>query len=130
MKNKFCKVIMCMTMVVVALSLSGCEDEDSWFSDIPGRWQLVEIDGRYVDEWDCDYYTFYSDGTGYYTYYDRYGYGYDEDFYWEERTGGRLYITYYDPSWGSVMCYFRTDGRYMDFSETPSFYHYTTYIRL
>ena len=130
MKNKFCKVIMCMTMVVVALSLNGCEDEDSWFSDIPGRWQLVEIDGRYVDEWDCDYYTFYSDGTRYYTYYDRYGYAYDEDFYWEERTGGRLYITYYDPSWGSVMCYFRTDGRYMDFSETPSFYHYTTYIRL
>ena len=58
----------------------------------------MEIDGRYVDEWDCDYYTFYSDGTGYYTYYDRYGYAYDEDFYWEERTGGRLYITYYDPS--------------------------------
>ena len=75
----------------------------------------------------ADYYTFYSDGTGCYSYYDRRGHLWDEPFLWDIRSGGRLYLSYENPEYGNTMCYYRYDGRYMYFSTSPTFYDYTVY---
>ena len=116
-----------LLVVVSAVAMTSCEDDDYYYSDLIGSWQLVESGGRPVYDLETDYYTFYSDGTGYYSYYDQMGRIWDEPFLWGERPGGRLLLSYDNPAFGDESCYYRYDGRYMYFSTSPSFYTYTVY---
>lgn len=88
------KLLAIMLVVAVGVSVSSCDDEEYYFSDLVGSWQLVESGGQPVYDYQVDYYTFYSDGTGCYSYYDRRGHLWDEPFLWDIRSGGRLYLSY------------------------------------
>lgn len=121
------KLLAITLVVAVGVSVSSCDDEEYYFSDLVGSWQLVESGGQPVYDYQVDYYTFYSDGTGCYSYYDRRGHLWDEPFLWDIRSGGRLYLSYENPEYGNTMCYYRYDGRYMYFSTSPTFYDYTVY---
>lgn len=125
LKSRFAALLL---VIVSAVAMTSCEgDPDYYYSDLVGSWQLVESGGQPIYDYQTDYYTFYSDGTGYYSYYDQYGNMWDEPFYWSERAGGRLLLSYDNPALGNETCYYRYDGRYMYFSTSPSFYTYTVY---
>ena len=74
------KLLAIMLVVAVGVSVSSCDDEEYYFSDLVGSWQLVESGGQPVYDYQVDYYTFYSAGTGCYSYYDRRGHLCDEPF--------------------------------------------------
>lgn len=115
--------------ITALISLNACEDPD-FYDELVGTWQLIDDNGIPVYQQDADYFTFHSDGTGYYSYYNRYGERCDELFYWDVQYGHRLYLSYDNPQLGSTMCYYRYDGNYIYFSTDESFYNYTTYAYL
>lgn len=127
MRAKFFAILFAL---VAGLSMQSCDGEFVYVDEIVGSWQMVESDGYPVTEYESDYYTFYLDGTGVYSYYDRHGRIWDEDFRWETRPGGRLFIRYRNSAeLGDVMCYYRFDGSFMYFSTEPDFWHYNVYAK-
>lgn len=121
------KIFALILTVVAGASLSSCDDDDMYYNPLVGYWQLVESGGQPVYDYQVDYYTFYSNGSGMYSFYDNYGQFWQEPFYWMDNGYDQLSIQYDNPSFGTVTCYYRYDGRYMYFSTDPSFYYYTVY---
>lgn len=123
------KLAALLLVVAASLSLQSCDAEFVFVEDIVDSWVLVESDGYVIEGYDADYYRFYSDHTGFYSYYDRFGRLWDEEFYWETRPGGEIYITFRDAGLGSMMCYYRVERDYLYFSDDPRFFHYDVYAR-
>ncbi len=130
MTNKLAIRLFALLLTIVAgASLSSCDEDDPYFSDIVGSWHLVESDGQPVYDYQTDYYSFYSNGSGTYAYYDTFGHFWQETFSWQSFNGEQLVLYYDNPNFGTVSCYYRYDGRYMYFSTDRSFYSYTVYSR-
>ena len=128
MTNKLkLKFFALMLTVLAGASLSSCDDLDFYGDELVGAWGLVESGGQPVYDYQTDYYTFNRDGSGYYSYYDRYGQLWDEPFTWSVRMGSTLYLQYDNPQLGDVTCYYSYEHGYMYFSTDPSFNSYTVY---
>ena len=90
-------------LAVITLALSSC-DNDYWYGyhnhEVLGYWEAdyaVDGGGSYtLYDNERDAYRFYSDGTGEYYYYDRYGYWTRVSLRWEDRGGRRLWVRYSD----------------------------------
>ncbi len=83
------------TVAILLTSLSGCDsDEDYYYSPLIGDWVLVADDYGPV-EINQSTFTFYGDGTGYFTDYDDWGYEYNYNIFWEP-DGQLLYVTFDD----------------------------------
>lgn len=116
------------------LPLSSCEGEFVYVDDLVGSWQLIEVNGIPVYDYgyEPDYYLFRPDGTGVYSYYDRFGRLREEDFYWDKRQySGVMYLSFVNGSIGDWSCYYRFDdsGNCLFLSYEPDFYTYSTYLR-
>ncbi len=49
------KLLAIMLVVAVGVSVSSCDDEEYYFSDLVGSWQLVESGGQPVYDYQVDY---------------------------------------------------------------------------
>lgn len=92
MKTK--KFLSFLAFAFIAVALSGCTDEDYYYSPLIGDWVLVADDYGPVAAEDQSIFSFYSDGSGTYTEYD-WGNQYDYQITWEPN-GDYLYISFMD----------------------------------
>ena len=118
-----------LILIVTTLALNSCDGEFVYVEDLVGQWEMVDNDGYPVTKFEADYYQFYSDRTGTYSYYDRFGRMWTDDFYWDTLYGEELHISFRDPSIGTMMCYYQVDRNHLFLSDHPSFDHYNTYVR-
>lgn len=123
-----------LLLIISALSLQSCVvevvDHPIPVHELVGEWRMIEESGVPVDSRYSESYAFYEDYTGTYSYYDRLGRIWYEDFYWETNQRGTLYINYVNQAMGSAFCYYDLDGNYAYFSDDPRFHYYNTYIRI
>lgn len=97
-KNKL--LLLCLSLVAMA-GVSSCGEGYYEYSPLAGQWTLGQIDGRPVSDAEIVEFTFYSDGTGYYGYYDYNPYPYldwiTDPIEWELKysSGGAEYLYIY-----------------------------------
>lgn len=60
-------------IALISSTLSSCGDSDYYYSPLEGTWGLESVNGIPVNTLDYSEFTFYSDGTGVYGQYNRYG---------------------------------------------------------
>ena len=129
-KIKFLLLTAFMSTVMFSCE-RGWGDEPQYMSDadIVGCWEAYCANDGYgeFDIWDTDKdrYEFYSDGTGQYIYFSRYGFTYF-DFDWETRSNGTVKIWYDNGDWDefyySFNCY---DDLIL--SDSRNFHRYVVY---
>ena len=97
-KNRL--LLLCLSLVALA-GLTSCGDGSYEYCPIQGRWTLGQIDGVPVPDEDLVEFTFLSDGTGFYGYYQFNPYHYLDwtttPIEWELRygSGGAEYLYIY-----------------------------------
>lgn len=93
--SKSIKIITLAAFAFLALTFSGCEDNDDYYySPLIGDWELVSDDYGPVTL-NQSVFSFYGDGAGIYTDYDDWGYEYNYDIFWEP-DGDLLYVSFDD----------------------------------
>lgn len=65
-----------LTAVVCAVAFTSCDDDDYYYGydtyydrDLPGQWDLLTINGRFVYDDEKNFFDFYTNGSGKYYYY-------------------------------------------------------------
>lgn len=119
------KIYSLLILMLMGIVMSSCNRIE--YYDIPflGSWDAisyVEYDREYdlrPGEWHR--YVFYSDGTGAYRQED----GLQTRFYWDEGTGGRIYVRHDDGL--NETLYYDFDGRYLLLSTRYDFRTYFVY---
>lgn len=123
------KIYSIMILALMGVVLSSCNRVEFYDAPFLGTWDAVYYvengyrDVLYRDE--VHSYVFYSDGTGVYRGYDKYGYEYQDRFYWDEGVNGKLYLRYRDG--GNQVLFYDFDRRYLLLTEDPSFRRYYMY---
>ena len=106
-------------MLVCSSALTSCGDEEPyWRSPLTyGTWQLIMVNGGYVDTDNGYDLVFYDDGTGEQNYYRNNNYYSSLGFNWDIDTDGfvdELYLNYYTGMGGSTSTYtYELDGMYL-----------------
>lgn len=109
---------MALLTIMSVLGFSSCEDytsppppggnSSSIDPYLIGTWELTFVNGHRVNGYEVNYLDFYSNGSGYYYYYD-YGMEYELGFdFWSEyrENIGYLFINYYDGVRAKMTYYF------------------------
>lgn len=120
------KIYGILLMAVIAVALSGCDENDRYDS-LLGRWERValRIDGyeSSIRSGEWEQYIFFEDGTGIYSNdYESY------DLYWDTYNHDRIHIRYSDGMVDDL--YYEVHGNTLELSPTTSFrdasiYRYT-----
>lgn len=111
-------------VAVMAMALSSCNTR--YISPLEGYWGASYNEfGNLYYESDYDEYHFNGDGTGYYGYYDDYGYWRVMNFRWDDFG---TYVEFYWPDGTSYLYYQFINGA-LEFSADRYFYSYTGYYR-
>lgn len=129
MKKKLLTILATLFCFTSLISLSSCEEDDPYYTYLPGTWASV-YDERgpiyYNDVIRYDKYIFYDDGYGKVEFYERgtNRFVYTE-FRWRSYGGDWLEIDY--QGGGSDKFYYRFNQMYLELSQDSYFSHYRGY---
>ena len=124
------KIYYLMLLAFMSMAMTSCDSWDSpyYVEDIVGSWVSYyghDSYGEYdILGYDVVRYDFYSNYTGRYTYYSRYGLDY-VNFDWDTR-GDRLFINYYDGDREFLYYGYDRNGDLIMATDSH-FYNYTAY---
>ena len=120
-RTRFLTLVALLFALTCSVSLTSCEDDDYYWSvpsngyidsGLIGTWQLVQINGRFVNQFEANYFSFNSNGYGRYYYYVN-GRPYAEGInYWCEYDyrGGNNWLMIDYPDQSTEQQYWFSDG--------------------
>ena len=112
-------------LFVISLLFVACGEDPSVESSLLGKWELTKINDKEIPSvYEGDFYTFNSDGSGLWEFYDN-GNIRGERFDWASFNGGYLELTYSDGVEESY--YYRFRGEELELSHTAGFEEYMSY---
>ena len=126
------RVLLLMALLsVMTMSLTSCEEDEHYYGNVVGIWELQSDEYGYVPDIDVDKYAFYPDGTGVYGCYNDKGYWIsDIPFLWSYGWNGPGSICIDFGGANEYYYYYDFDGLNLVLSEDPYFRSWLSYRRV
>lgn len=128
MRSKLTSLFSVILCVSALLSLSSCEEDDTYYSPLVGAWYANYDNYGPIYNNNIQYYNsyfFYGNGTGFYQYYDVRGQWTGMQFTWNSYNDDYVIITY--QTGFTQTFYYQFNRKYLELSGDPNFISYTGY---